>query len=82
MFSKKMAKIRSGWKTQVKNDTNITRVDKENISFKKVFQNLVKKERKCQNTENIQFLSFNKFSVLENEELLEELDDCGTCEKI
>ena len=63
---------------QVKNETSKSMMNKDNLRFKKVLHNVVKKKRKCQNTKKKQFLSFNKFSILENKELPTELDDFGT----
>ena len=73
ILSKKMANTGYRSKTvQVKNNISNSKMDKDNVRIKKVCQKVVKKERKFQNTENYQFLSFNKFSVLENEELRQE----------
>ena len=73
ILPKKMANTESRSKTvKVKNNNSNSKMDKDNARIKKVCQKAVKKDRKCQNTENYQFLCFNKFSVLENEELGQE----------
>ena len=68
-----------GWKNaQRKNKISTNKVEKDNAKLKKAVNDV--KERKYQI--NSEFLSFNRYSILENEELIEELTDHGSCETI
>ena len=80
-FLKQMdQKSRSGWKNALrKNEIINAKVEKEDVKLKKILRNIVKEEK---SQLNFEFLSYNRFSVLENEEVREELDDFGSCDKI